>query len=421
MSLSFHPLRKQSVLYDREPPSLTMLIREKVIAALERKREQFLSFRDEQRHQVGQVAGKLDAFLAHDCAAILEKLALAGIAWPGALPIAEFDQAERLCLPFGQVWQSHDAARAWAQPVLQDAPVAAVDGSQIMPTKDISLPLGAVQIGWFVNYHEPGGRYEKDVSFEVLAPNELGDAADDLESGFPEWRVNQQRFVGECARLCALMERFAAEQPVRRPLCFFDGSLVISFAGQLRPGRAAPYLQAVQQMLDTSQRLRVPLVGFVDSSLSRDLVALLNHVVGPPHLSLTDGGLLGPLLPGWGDRSPLFCCARNDVLSQQERAPFYKEIAFCYMRLTADRPPARIELPLWMAEEGCAEETLDLVRAECIVGAGYPYAIETADATAVIQQADRARFLALVQQFAEQEGLAFRQTRKAASKVTRRI
>lgn len=420
MSLSFRPLRNLSLLYDQKPPSLTMLIREKVITALERKREQFLRFRNEQRYQGEQVAGKLDAFLAHNRAAILEKLALADIEWPGALPTAEIDRADRLCIPFGQTWQSHDAARAWAQPILQDAPVAAVDGSQIMPTKDIALPLGAVQIGWFVNYHESGGRYEKDVSFEVLAPNELGDEADDLESGFPDWRVNQQRFVGECEQLCVLMERLAADQPSRQPLCFFDGSLVISFAGQLRPGRAAPYLQAVQQMLDTSQQLRVPLVGFVDSSMSRDLVTLLNHVVGPPHLSLSDGALLHRLLPAWGDRSPIFQCARLDILTQQQRAPFYKEIAFCYMRLTADRPPARIDLPFWMVEEGCAEEVLDLVRAECIVGAGYPYAIETADATAVIQQADRERFLALVQQFAEREGLAFGQTRKLASKLTRR-
>ena len=207
MSLSFRPQRNLSLLYDQKPPSLTMLIREKVITALERKREQFLRFRNEQRYQGEQVAGKLDAFLAHNRAAILEKLALADIEWPGALPTAEIDRADRLCIPFGQTWQSHDAARAWAQPILQDAPVAAVDGSQIMPTKDIALPLGAVQIGWFVNYHESGGRYEKDVSFEVLAPNELGDEADDLESGFPDWRVNQQRFVGECEQLCVLMEQ----------------------------------------------------------------------------------------------------------------------------------------------------------------------------------------------------------------------
>lgn len=397
-----------------------MLIREKVIAALERKREQFLGFRDDQRFQVAQVADKLDAFLARDAAAIRARIAETGIEWPGALPTAEFDRATRLCLPFGRAWQSHDAARAWAQPVLQDAPVAAVDGSQIMPTKDISLPLGAVQIGWFVNYHAAGGRYEKDVSFEVLAPDELGDEIDDLENGYPEWRVNQQRFVGECRRICLLMEQLAAEAPVRRPLLFFDGSLVVSFVGQLRPSRADAYLKAVQEMLETSRRLRVPLVGFVDSSMSRDLVTLVNHVVGPPHLSLSDGALLHRLLPAWGDRSPLFACARPDILSRQGMAPFYKEIDFCYMRLTADRPPARVELPAWVLDDGSADEVLDLVRAECIVGAGYPYAIETADATAVIQHADRERFLALVEQFAAREGLPFRQTRKAASKGTRR-
>jgi hypothetical protein len=48
--------------------------------------------------------------------------------------------------------------------------VAAVDGSQIPPSKELSVPVGAIQIGWFLNYHLPGGRYEKDVLFMVLAP-----------------------------------------------------------------------------------------------------------------------------------------------------------------------------------------------------------------------------------------------------------
>ncbi|HQY94945.1 MAG TPA: hypothetical protein PLS79_25260, partial [Caldilinea sp.] len=70
---------------------------------------------------------------------------------------------------------------------------------------------------------------------------------------------------------------------------------------------------------------------------------------------------------------------------------------------------------------GLAGAIVDRVRAECIVGAGgYPYAIETADAVAVLKQADRDHFYALFQQFAEQQGLQFHFSRKQLSKQARR-
>jgi hypothetical protein len=63
---------------------------------------------------------------------------------------------------------------------------------------------------------------------------------------------------------------------------------------------------------------------------------------------------------------------------------------------------------------------MDLVRAECVVGSGYPYAVETADAVAVISQQDRQRFYAYYQQILQETGLALQQTRKIMSKQARR-
>jgi hypothetical protein len=63
---------------------------------------------------------------------------------------------------------------------------------------------------------------------------------------------------------------------------------------------------------------------------------------------------------------------------------------------------------------------IDTVRAECVVGNGYPYALEAADAAAVITAEDRGRILRALQIFSEKENLAFRVSRKAASKVRRR-
>ena len=134
-------------------------------------------------------------------------------------------------IPLGARWQNREQARHWALQALDGRPVLAVDGSQIVPTTDYSPPVGAVQIGWFFNDRRPAmdsdaaGHYEKDIDFEVLAPDELLDSGGD-DGVFPNWRVNQQRFILECAKLCELMERCAERPFARRPVCFFDGSLI---------------------------------------------------------------------------------------------------------------------------------------------------------------------------------------------------
>lgn len=401
-----------------------MLDREKVLVALERKRPQFERYSADLRRQQQTVRERLAAFHTRSAQEILAALQALAVPWPGALPTPELDQADRLRLAFGTSWQTHQEARDWAVRVLAGHPVLAVDGSQIMPSKDFSIPVGAVQVGWYINFHAAGGRYIKDVEFEVLGPQELMESEDSGDSGDraqPNWKVSQVRFVQECERLCSLMAEFATRPAPERPLCFFDGSFIISFAGQMRPERAAPYIEAVRGLLACSEAYRVPLVAFVDRSYSRDFVALLDLLVqGAPSLSLSDAALFDGLLPAWGDRCPFFYCARSDALSHEGRADFYPEVAFTYMRLTRDRAPARLEVPRWMVEGGQAASALDLVRAECVVGAGYPYAVETADALAVISQADRERFYGLFEQFVQRSGLQFVQARKAASKLTRR-
>jgi hypothetical protein len=404
-----------------------MLFTPKVMAALEDKRLHFRDYQVNLQAQEGLLADWLAWLRRQSADSLTTALEQIAIAWPGARPTAEFDRAPDLRLAFDQHWVSHVEARTWALTILRDRPVAAVDGSQITPTKDLSIPIGAVQIGWFINFHQAGGWYIKDITFDVLAPTELteglDEASDQAESNFPTQQVNRLRFLGECERLCAIMAEYAAVAEEQRPLCFFDGSLIVSFAGLLLPIHAQAYVQAVRKVLDASERYRVPLVGFVDSSLSRDLVTLLEVLHAQPDaLNLTDGGLikLAGLLPAWGDRTPLFFCARDDRLSRSGQADFYEDVAFSYIQLASERPPARLELPRWLVEAGRAEEIINLVRAECVVGMGYPYAIETADALAVISQQDRQRFYALFEQFAQRSGLSLTRARKAISKQTRR-
>ncbi|MFW6115926.1 MAG: DNA double-strand break repair nuclease NurA [Chloroflexota bacterium] len=392
-----------------------MLHRGRVIAALEKKAERF----------AGYQLGVGDARRAYEEA--LEELAalsraeiearLAGILSPGARPTLEHDE-HGIIVPFRQQWEHHEQARTWARQVLLGVPTAAVDGSQIPPSKEISLPVGAVQIGWFVNPHHPGQDYVKAVEFEILAPDELAD--DEASSGsaevlgFPDRRVNARRFIRECRQLAALME--GAKDAEVKPVCFFDGSLVVSFVQHMDPAQQREYVGAVTSVLAASRAHRVPLVGYVDGSYARDLVALLQHLTDvSAEASINDGALLRRRMR-WGDRSAAFICAREDAVEQR----YYKRVAFTYLKTTAEGFPARLDLPRWVLEEGELEHVVDVVRAECVVGNGYPYALETADAVAVITRGDRERFYRVFQEFAEKQGLPLRFSRKAGSKKGRR-
>ncbi len=392
-----------------------MLHRGRVIAALEEKSERFAGYQismGDARHvyqeALERVAGMTRAQI---------ETRLGGIPSPGARPTAEHD-GKGLIVPFNQRWENHEQARKWARGVLFGVPTVAVDGSQIPPSKEISVPVGAVQIGWFVNPHDQGRDYVKAVDFQIIAPDELVDDEDAFHSpnvlGFPDRRVNARRFVQECEKLVALMEE--AKDATVKPVCFFDGSLVISFAGHMDLPLQREYVGAVTALLAASEAYRVPLVGYVDGSYARDLVAMIHHLADlEGQRSVSDGALLRPRM-GWGDRSVAYVCAREDAVEQR----YYERVVFVYVTTTAGGLPARLDVPRWVLDEADLDYVVDVVRAECVVGNGYPYALETADAVAVITQRDRERFYRLFQEFAERTGLPLQFNTKAMSKRKRR-
>lgn len=403
-----------------------MFVRNRVIRALEAKREHFSHYQGAVRERAARFEETLMQIASMTRSEIEARLAATGVARPGALPTHEQDQTRALVVRFYAQWNNHEEARVWAKQILQNQPTFAVDGSQIPHSRDFSIPVAAIQIGWFENPHSRSRPYLKDLLFEVLTPDELAtyeentDTSDPALGGgaFPSVLINLRRFQGECHRMITYMQERAAQDP--KPLCFFDGALTLSFARQLSPQLQQEYLKSIVDMLRTSQATRVPLVGYVDTSYARDLVTMLSLVLGTPTpVHLNDGMLLQPHMR-WGDRSQVYWCARDD-----EVLPLYEiqvgRIAFVYLKTSATAPPARVELPGWLLEESSTlGRIFDLIRAECIVGNGYPYALETADAVAVISAEDRQRFYVIFQQFAEKEGLTLRYSRKARSKAIRR-
>jgi hypothetical protein len=114
----------------------------------------------------------------------------------------------------------------------------------------------------------------------------------------------------------------------------------------------------------------------------------------------------------------MFRCDREGILAKygiQE-----DQIIFTYLQTTRDRPPARLEMPRWLWESGMAATVIDWVKAEVIIGGGYPYAIETADQTAVLQAPDRQLFYRILQEWADREALNLQFSRKLVSKLRRR-
>ncbi len=337
---------------------------------------------------------------------------------PGALPTTEHIAGASIIRSFPERWESRAEALVWARSILENVQTCAVDGSQIAPSRDWSIPIGAVQAGCFINEHTPAGEFHKSLRFEIMTGSDLAQDADDLH-GFPDQQVNLRRFELECQTLCDYMQ----SSQDSRALAFYDGSFILSFAGALHPDLSQAYVSAIRTVLDTSRQTRIPVVGYVDSSYAHDLLRMLAtlHNLELP-ANLTDAGLLETGMH-WGDRSELWCCARQDRLTAQAGSigsDYYNQVDFTYLQVSSQNPPARLEIPVWAAESGLTEQITDIVRAECIVGSGYPYPLETADALAVLNVQDREQFYRIYQEHLDELSIPLHLARKTASKRRRR-
>lgn len=399
-----------------------MLFQSQLIDQLTARREEFISFDQRWREDIARYARRLVAIGGERSDEIRLRAATASHA-PGAIPSAEVDGARSVLMAFEPRWQSHEEARRWALGVLLGRVTAASDGSQYIPGRDISLPVAAIQVAFFENPHKREGEYIKEARLSLVTPAEIMQAETDTDSLVGLRRFQEEiRAIGEFLK----KQRDWQERGEKVPVAFFDGTLLISYARPRNPVQDR-YVQAITDLIQLSRETRVPLVGYIDHSYARDLVNLVETLgEAKSDYSIYDAQVLRAtledcaLLKGWGDRTTFFYCEReglHDDFLDETGDPL---VGFCYLQTTADGMPARLDLPAWVFEADLLEAVIDTVRAECVVGNGYPYALEAADAAAVITAEDRGRVLRALQIFSEKEHLAFRVSRKAASKVRRR-
>jgi hypothetical protein len=397
-----------------------MIQREKILQQLQSKRDKFVAFEDSFQNESGKYLDALDRMSLLPGAELAKRLEF--VETPGALPTGEFEAAPDLRVEFPHKWKNHQEAREWALDALLDHPTFAVDGSQIRPDGDFSIPVAAVQVAWFENRHTIDGRYVKDARFEVLTPEDLTvEFGDDLV--ISEQQVNLRRFELEIESLCASMN--SLKDSSKLAVAFFDSSLAISFADRLQGEAQERHVRAMLELLRTSERTGVPVVGYVDGSRARDLVHMVASLFKMKDAEkIHDTWLVGPRLT-WGARTPMFICARGGADRKQqgilEKFEEYRRgVGFVYLKTGATAPPARLEIPLWVLERGLLNQVIDLVIAEVVVGNGYPYVIQSADAAAVINSSDRDAFHAIFQRFAREQQIDLRISQKASSKSRRR-
>lgn len=378
---------------------------------LNAKRDEFAAFNQETWQQLQQYRSVLANLNAEGEADIQQRSAdyPSGL---GARLLEPLERAENGVIPCNLTWQNREQSLSWVRQRLTGITTFAVDGSQIYPGKDLSIPIALVQVGWFENPHLPTGEYEKDILLDVMTPTDLqvGNSGEPVDR-----RVNMRRFQMETERLIDYIKTHAK---AKDRLVFLDGSLVATFAEAFEAKSRQFYVECLLELLHTSQKYEVPLVAYIDTSFAQDLAVMLRTLYElPASQSIHDAQLLSKYME-WGDRTPLFLCQRSGILADYEDQS--NQIAFTYLKTNRESYPARLEIPLWVYQAGLLDRVLDWVRGEVIIGSGYPYVIETADQTAVLQAADRQAFFKILQDWADQEELNLHFSRKMVSKIRRR-
>jgi NurA domain len=386
-----------------------MIYRELLSKQLDEKKSDFITFNSNQRESLEVYLSKIKRL--EQTSLETTKQILSPHEAPGALPSNELELHKSLTISFNETWKNHEESRSWGLEILKNRTTFAVDGSQIPPSRDVSLMVAAVQVGWFENPHSDTERYEKNAEFFILSPS-------DLMPNPAESRVSERRIQEEVRKTkdFLIKKQGWRERGERMPLAFYDNTLLVPFP--LAAESKNKYADEMIALIKLSEQTQVPVVGYVARSLSKDLLTMLDAFDKDKTDSNLhfDADILFPkVLKSWGDRTSFLYSKRHGLTEI-----FGNSVGFVYLQTTRDSSPARLDIPSWIYKNGLLDDVLDVVRAECVVGLGYPYAIETADATALISIADREIFYRVLQDFTKKNNINFNISRKTASKGRRR-
>jgi|GEM_PF-607520 hypothetical protein len=249
--------------------------------------------------------------------------------------------------------------------ILEGLKICGVDGSQIEPSKDFGVPVGAIQtVG--LEVHHGKGEFRKHVEFSITSS---------------DVNISLERFKAECEMMMNLMD---GDRYI-----FYDGSFVLSFTKELASEIREDYINSVCEVLEKSETTSTPVIGVVDVSKARDVVVMLETLRGVELQGIYDTSLFMEFLePGMATQP--FICLRDII-------KYYRKTSeICFQYINMDGNIVRIEYPVWLLEDEW--KLVEVVISECRLGSSgaYPYVLERSHAEAVISQKERFEFYRLI-------------------------
>jgi len=311
-------------------------------------------------------------------------------------------------------WKNRHEAIEWVDSVLSGVAVGAVDGSQIYSDKNYEIPLAVIQTSQILNRHTDDSDYKENTGAQIITPDEFEDAS---VYSFGSEYVDARRFALECDSIMQLMK----EQD--KPFIMLDGALILSHINVLNRNIREIYVRAINKLLEASEKTRAPVIGFIDTTMPRDITLMMHFLFDLKKGKLSDTHLFSHLL--WGERTAAFLCDRDDRRGEEARSvldnygKFRDRIAFFYMRVS-NGLPARVEFPAWMYEEGMVDKIADIIRAECVIRSNYPDILMRAHEAAVIKMNEHGLFYGMLDNFCKAHGIRINKSAKNFHKMMNR-
>ncbi len=329
----------------------------------------------------------------------------------GAIPLEPFHRA----IPLQKSFMNANEMKKWAADALDERIIIGIDGSQIYTSSDFNMPIGYVQVGSFwIHYGSNESTYDHDYLSDVYIGSE---ATEKQESSEPlhKMSVDQRRMTKEIELASIVVER-CVEVGVPTYL-MMDTPLLLRYIVWADFEVKRTMCKTMTQLLEVCKQYQVPLIGYTDYSLAKDITSTLEKFLQEElAVKVSDIAVVGPLLEeaGFGARTSVFRV--QHPLLEEFYGKHRDEICFFYQKVHSDLP-IRVELTLWTFQAGRIQEIAEVIAAQTVLGDGYPYVLLRAHEAALLDAYDRNRFYDIVSWFLSKEcGVPFRETAKAQRK-----
>ncbi len=318
----------------------------------------------------------------------------------------------KLIHAFPYSWKNRHEAMEWVDSVLSGVAVGAVDGSQIYSDKNYEIPIAVIQTSRIFNRHT--GDYKQETEAAIITPDEFEAAS---VYSFGSEYVDARRFSMECDGIMRLMKEH------EKLYVLLDGALILSHINMLNRNIREIYVKAIMRLLEASENTRNPVIGFIDTTIPRDITLMMHFLFKLKKSKLSDTHLFSHLL--WGERTAVFLCDRDDRRGEESKSVldnygrFKSEIAFFYMRVS-NGLPARVEFPAWVYERGEIDKIADIIRAECVIRGNYPDILMRAHEAALIRMNEHTLFYGMLENFCKAHGININKSAKHFHKIINR-